>query len=448
MKKIAIILIALSFSLFTIHGAFGQNPLLELTFTAIDSASYIQLDSIKVMNRTQGCDTILYWPDSVLVLDYQVGISKINHGQESFHVFPNYPNPVIDKTTITLFVPEKAQVNLIITDMLGRKLINMGNVLERGYQSFRFTPGSRELYFFTALWKGNYSSIKILNTSLISKQVASLEFIGGENSKPKLKASEDVQSFSFSLEDELLFIGNTDTLQSGILDIPDTSKTYTFQYATNIPCPGTPTVTYEGQLYNTIQIFSQCWLKENLNVGTMLQGDQDMEDNGVIEKYCYDNNPFECETYGGLYQWDEMMQYTSTQRAQGICPPGWHIPTDEEVKVLEGAVDSHYGIGNTEWDGWDFRGYDVCHRLKSENGWTYNGNGNDLFGFNALPGGIRYSNHNFYHKGNHGYFWSANVDIGNYSWARLMYSPWPQVSRFSIYQDSGFSVRCIKDYQQ
>ena len=88
--------------------------------------------------------------------------------------------------------------------------------------------------------------------------------------------------------DELLYICYMDTLQSGVLDSPEDNKSYTFQFATNIPCPGTPTVEYEGQIYNTIQIFSQCWLKENLNVGTMIQGGVGMSDNGLVEKYCYE----------------------------------------------------------------------------------------------------------------------------------------------------------------
>ena len=75
-----------------------------------------------------------------------------------------------------------------------------------------------------------------------------------------------------------------------------------------------------------------------------------MTDNGTMEKYCYNNEPDSCTKYGGLYQWDEMMQYTTQQGVQGICPPGWHLPTDEEWKVLEGAVDSQYGIGDPEWD--------------------------------------------------------------------------------------------------
>jgi len=80
--------------------AFSQNTI-ELTFTAIDSADHEQFDSIKVMNKTQGGDTVLLYPDTVLVLDYQVGISKINTGSERFQVFQNYPNPVRDKTTIS-----------------------------------------------------------------------------------------------------------------------------------------------------------------------------------------------------------------------------------------------------------------------------------------------------------------------------------------------------------
>ena len=71
--------------------------------------------------------------------------------------------------------------------------------------------------------------------------------------------------------------------------------------------------TYEGQMYRTVQIGNQCWFKENLNVGTMIPGSQEMTDNSIIEKYCYENDPANCATYGGLYQWNEMMQYTTQQ---------------------------------------------------------------------------------------------------------------------------------------
>ncbi len=160
-------------------------------------------------------------------------------------------------------------------------------------------------------------------------------------------------------------------------------------YSGGEPCPGIPTVTYEGQIYNTVLIGEQCWLKENLNVGIMINDYENMTDNGVIEKYCYDNNIENCDEYGGLYQWDEMMQYVTTTFTQGICPPGWHLPHDYEWKILEGTVDSQYPVGNQVWDFEGFRGFDAGLNLKSTYGWFNNGNGTDIFGFKALPGGIR-----------------------------------------------------------
>ncbi|MCX6266050.1 MAG: hypothetical protein NTW16_01645, partial [Bacteroidetes bacterium] len=97
-----------------------------------------------------------------------------------------------------------------------------------------------------------------------------------------------------------------------------------------VPCTGTPTVTYGGQVYNTVQIGTQCWLKENLNIGTRIDGSQGQTNNAVVEKYCYDDIESNCSLYGALYLWNEMMQYTTSEGVQGICPIDWHIPTDVE----------------------------------------------------------------------------------------------------------------------
>ena len=90
----------------------------------------------------------------------------------------------------------------------------------------------------------------------------------------------------------------------------------------------------DGQIYNTVQIGEQCWMAENLNIGTQINIISEQTDNGVLEKYCYNNDVANCEVYGGLYQWQESMQYSSQQAVQGICPLGWHIPTDEEFIIL------------------------------------------------------------------------------------------------------------------
>ena len=82
------------------------------------------------------------------------------------------------------------------------------------------------------------------------------------------------------------------------------------------------TDTRDGQEYSTVQIGSQCWMAENLNIGIMIPGANTMGNNEEIEKYCYNNDESNCDIYGGLYQWNEMMQYTTTPGVQGICPTG------------------------------------------------------------------------------------------------------------------------------
>ena len=112
---------------------------------------------------------------------------------------------------------------------------------------------------------------------------------------------------------------------------------YINSYSQN-PCPGFATVDYAGKTYNTVKIGTQCWLKENLNAGTMIQSGVSPANNSNIEKYCYNNDINNCNIYGGLYLWDEAMQYVNTPGTQGICPTGWHIPTPDEFQELSGSV--------------------------------------------------------------------------------------------------------------
>jgi uncharacterized protein (TIGR02145 family) len=203
-------------------------------------------------------------------------------------------------------------------------------------------------------------------------------------------------------------------------------------------------VIYEGVYYNTVQIAGQCWLKESLNVGSMINGSQEMEDNGIIEKYCFYNNEDSCETLGALYQWEEVMAYENMPGVQGICPPEWHIPTDEEWKILEGATDSQYPIGDPIWDQQGERGYNAGSMMKSTTGWISYGIGSNKSGFTAIGVGMRNMFGQYTNYLRHGYHWSSSEQSG-----------WIWVRDFNIYGDYvnrrrdrsifGFSVRCLKD---
>ena len=109
-------------------------------------------------------------------------------------------------------------------------------------------------------------------------------------------------------------------------------------------CGGQVTDSRDGTIYDTVLIGTQCWMRENMNIGTRIPSSTAQSKNTpveIIEKYCYNNQDTNCTTNhptypdGGLYTWDEAMQYSTTEGAQGICPAGWHIPTDAEWYALE-----------------------------------------------------------------------------------------------------------------
>ena len=205
----------------------------------------------------------------------------------------------------------------------------------------------------------------------------------------------------------------------------------------------------DSQLYNTVLIGTQCWMAENLNIGTMINstsggtnGDGEQTDNSTTEKYCYYNNTSNCDIYGGLYQWNEIMQYVASGAGiQGICSDGWHLPTDDEWKTMEMAL----GLSQSEADDTGWRGTDEGEKMKSTSGWNTNGNGTNSSGFNALPGGYRSSNGSFYNLGNSGYWWSSSETSGTNAWYRHLYYDNDQVYRGSYVKTYGFSVRCLKD---
>ncbi|HNS18706.1 MAG TPA: FISUMP domain-containing protein [Bacteroidales bacterium] len=225
-----------------------------------------------------------------------------------------------------------------------------------------------------------------------------------------------------------------------------------FSPGTAQPCPGIPTVEYEGQTYNTVLIGTQCWLKENLNVGIMIvnNGNPNINqtNNGVIEKFCYNNEAANCIVYGGMYEWQEAMQFVTTEGAQGICPDGWHIPTNAEYVILEGTVDSEYPIDDPEWNSSGCRGLDAGGNLK-ETGidhWNSPNTGaTNESGFTGLPGGWSLNSGLFWNLGKNGYFWTTTLFHPSFAYVRWLNYDSACVNRASMRIEDALSVRCLKD---
>jgi uncharacterized protein (TIGR02145 family) len=185
-------------------------------------------------------------------------------------------------------------------------------------------------------------------------------------------------------------------------------------------------------------------MAQNLNIGTMINGSSSQTDNAVIEKYCYGDNTGNCDTYGGLYQWNEMMQYSTASGAHGICPTGWHLPTDAEWKTMEMEL----GMTQAQADALGWRGNDEGGKLK-ETGTTHwsspNTGATNSSGFTGLPGGFRQSG-SFSNLTNFSYFWSSTSTVSDTkAWDRLLGYNTSQVHRDDNGIALGFSVRCLKN---
>ncbi len=202
----------------------------------------------------------------------------------------------------------------------------------------------------------------------------------------------------------------------------------------------------DSQSYNTIQIGTQCWMAENLNIGSRINGGLNQSNNQVIEKYCYNNMEDSCSIHGGLYQWDELMQYDTLEGGQGLCPPGWHVPSDDDWIILEGMADSRFSVIDPIWDNLEWRGWDAGQNIKSTNGWLYNGAGIDLFGFTALPTGL-IDNSSYFGYGLLSSFWSSSRSNVDHSIYRQVIFDNADIYRHNRPTKYGLSVRCLNDEQ-
>jgi uncharacterized protein (TIGR02145 family) len=203
----------------------------------------------------------------------------------------------------------------------------------------------------------------------------------------KILTWEDRAGYYGYFSSDLNLDGQVDNDDKDWIYVPNIGQSAQLPEGTAWECGMDMTDSRDGQIYSTVQIGEQCWMAENLDIGHMIELPQAQSDNSIIVKYCYNGTQDSCDVYGGLYQWNEMMQYDTIAGRRGICPTGWHLPTDEEWKELEGAADSQYGYPDTEWNTTGFRGFDAGKNLKSQERWLLEGNGVDLFGFKILPGG-------------------------------------------------------------
>ena len=195
-------------------------------------------------------------------------------------------------------------------------------------------------------------------------------------------------------------------------------------------CPYTFTDSRNSQVYNASLMGGRCWMLENLNYGTLLSPQTHPQtDNCIVEKYCSTADA-NCTSYGGLYQWDELMQYRIPgpgEYLQGLCPPEWHVPTSTEWQsLIDGQTNAGNGIAGGD--------------LKDPN---------PAFGFKGLLMGFFYQN-NFwgFTSGNltGTMYWTSTTDGTARIVARGLNSYNESVSSYNSLRSNALPVRCVKDF--
>ena len=236
------------------------------------------------------------------------------------------------------------------------------------------------------------------STGPVDDQVSSsIELSSSDEASPEssaLSSSSEKPASSFSVKQE----------SSSSSDMAQSSSSQALTPPAEIVY-GTLTDERDGKTYKTVTIGKQTWMAENLNYKTRYS-------------FCYNNKAENCDKYGRLYTWHAAMD---------ACPAGWGLPSLEEFQVLVATVGGLSTAGKV---------------LKSTEGWKDGGNGTDDYGFSALPAGYMKEDSTFYSEGEIGQFWSA-------SGVTMMYQLNLSYDRdssylFSLYSESGFSVRCLK----
>lgn len=449
-----------------------------LTFSGRDAQNhYVQLDRVSVTNLTQGWQETLVWPDTILTLQCSDGIREhdVTKAPTGLQLSQNNPNPFNGTTEVFLTVADAGRVVLEIADTKGQ-LVETQNfaTLQSGAHQFRIAISAPGIYFLTARQNGQSSSIKMVcnngagnGNKVEYTGIVETPYFDASATRSVLRGVSDNP---FSLGDQMEYTGYATISGNAceshtITHAQQGSESFRLQFDATLPapvdgqpCPSTPTLTdIDGNVYNTVQLGGQCWMKENLrttrfaNSAPITLG----TDHSSSEKlYYYPNNDeANAESYGLLYNWAAVMNGEAPSASvpsglQGVCPDGWHVPSAAEW----GALISYMGGRSQYLCGGESA--NIAKALASTSGWNNGtmecavGNGqsaNNASRFTGMPTGGFVSS-GIANFGKYAMYWSCT---GNSTEAEAYYLGYnaaavghPASGYSTTY---GMGVRCVRD---
>jgi len=389
--------------------------------------------TVKVDNLTSGATVTLNGSD-ILHLIPSLGIGALSADNKDLHL---YPNPMEEKSTLDFVTSETGTSTISLVDLSGQTVYQISKKLSPGEHSFCVSGIQQGMYLVKVTGNDFCYFGKLISRSNLPgiARIEHVSSVAGSEGR-QLKSAGATIDMPYTDGNILMYKSISGQYSTVVTDVPTGNKTTTFTYA---DC-----TDIDGNHYSTVHTAigtssAQTWMAENLKVGVRINVSQSQTDNGIIEHFCYDDNDNNCFIYGGLYQWNEMMQYVDTLGViKGICPDGWHIPTIDEWSVLITY------LGGTDIAGSKLKEIGNTHWLSPNNDAT------NECGFTALPGGWFDSvfAHGFSDIGGHACFWTSLSKISmfiDYYYLELS-NEW-----YFVYvlenppRWDGYSVRCIAD---
>lgn len=421
-----------------------RSQTIVITFEGTLNGSPIPLDSILVMNLTQGGDTTIYFPNNVLVL----GTTGLSEQVGSAPVFVVLPNPFEASTEVHVVTVAMGDLLLMVHDASGRQVALLHTAGGIGVHRFRFTALTNGVYVMSVTQGGQRRTRRMVATEG-SGNAVDLRYLGAGAIGGKAKS--DRSAFMWEAGDELRYIGYaTDAAivnSAAIDEVPVVTATRTFTMNAGRVCPESPTVMdIDGNVYPVVRIGDQCWMAANLRTtryrdGTIIPnvtGNTAWTQLNSGAWSNYNNSPGNDASYGKLYNW-----YAAAN--PNICPQGWHVPTDAEWQQLESAL----GMPGSELVQTGYRGasQNVGGKMKTTTLWVSPNTGaTNESGFSGLPGGGRDGNGgNFYNLGSSVGWWSASGSGAEDAWGRFLANGSAGVSRYYYLKRNGFCLRCVRD---
>ncbi len=418
-----------------------RAQVISITFEATLNSAPFALDSIRVMNLTAGGDTMIYFPDNVLVLG-STGIGEALYTDGTMNALPN---PFSSSTEVAV-ESRGGAARIAIHDVAGRELVSLAANLSVGVHRFRVSCARPGVHVLSVVQGGVRHTMRLMAT-----EGAGVDGSSWLSQEQRVRAKSDRSLFSWTPGDELRYIGyatNGDIVHSGAIDeVPEVSATRTFELFAGLTCPESPTVTdIDGNEYRTVQIGSQCWMAENLRASTYNNGnpiphvtDEPSWIHLLSDAWCTYLNNFDNDAiYGKFYNW-----YAAAN--PNLCPIGWHVPTDADWQELELAL----GMPASELNTTGNRGaaQNIGGKMKTTTLWNAPNTGaTNETGFSGLPSGYRsYVNGAFVDLGARGSWWSASENGWESAWVRGIGMSIAGIGRGYDSKGTGRCLRCVKD---